>query len=446
MRAADLYLGVERYVGQAAEVGVTLALPETFARDRADAFSDAVASLRGASGAAQASGDFPRALSLLSRARAYRPTASETADLDLDARDVYLLWAEDDFARGQFRRAYANANSALGYTGSDEATILRLRDLQAAVLDAGSVRVAFFPVEREGQAPAAAREATTTATAGRSAAARALGCLWRSPTTSTTSSTTTTGRARRSSSSPPIPPTCAACSAASAMPSDLVNRQRLLADLAGDLDADLGAAFSVGLWRETEEEQKREARQTRTRSGAAATYDRVRQRLTLGATVEYAVVDAGSRQVLCEGEVRRDVTDTITVHEYDGDWRDLAVDRDDRRLFTRRPPRRGRGGDAREAADRSRERRRGARVLVRRAAGAVAPEAGVGLWRRESPEARARGGGFRCVCLVAILSGQTLPAMRFALRPFSCRPRYASLRSSASRFRQRLDFWSRHRR
>ncbi|HIL57468.1 MAG TPA: hypothetical protein EYG39_06130, partial [Rhodothermales bacterium] len=45
IRAADLYVGVERHALRAEEVGVTLGLPATFASDRDAAFAEAVGSI-----------------------------------------------------------------------------------------------------------------------------------------------------------------------------------------------------------------------------------------------------------------------------------------------------------------------------------------------------------------------------------------------------------------
>lgn len=325
MRAADLFLTVERHVGRAAEVGVRLLTPPTFDADRDRAFALAVDDRMAAARAARGAGAFSDALDALGDARDYRPTASESASLDAQAREVYLDWARDDLARGRFRRAYASAASGLDLSPSGSDIALALGSVQTQALDLGSVRVAFFPVERDGPGGSDGRRSEVGGTARMPIGfADDLDDVlnddhWRTPPLFVLSADPADVRrlVRRERDA-----------------DDLVNREGYLGTLARDLDAHLGAAFSVGLWRETLEERDRDARRTTLRRGGSATYDRVRQRLTLSATVTYAVVDARTRRVVCEDDVRREVRETITVHEYDGDWRDLALDRDERRYFT----------------------------------------------------------------------------------------------------------------
>ena len=325
VRAADLYLAVEDRHARAAEVGVALALPAAFDADRDAAFDAAIATLRQDAAGARASGAFSSALDALNRARAYRPAPEASGALDLDARDLYADWAEADLAAGQYRRALSSTESALGFSPPDSDVALQLSALQAAILDAGSVRVAFFPAERMGgDRGGDGRRGTVGGPAPMpSRFLYDLGAIleddhWRQPPLFVLAADPGDVRRllRRERDA-----------------DDLVNRERTLGSLARDLDADLGAAFAAGLWRETEEERSRDARRAETRDGESVTYDRVRTRLTLGATVDYAVVDARTRFVVCEGDVDREARQTLTTHEYDGNWRDLDLDRDDRRRF-----------------------------------------------------------------------------------------------------------------
>ncbi len=325
VRASDLYLSVESRVSRADELGVDLRIPATFEQDRDAAFASAISVLRRHSGELRGTGEFARALASLNRARTFRPTASETQRLDRDAGDLYTEWAEADLSQGLWRRAYASTELALGFASDD--SVLRVQDLQAAILDAGSIRVAFFPLappERDARgSDDGERGSVGRARMPPGFAARLDDLMnddhWTRPPLFVYSADPADVRRllRRERDA-----------------GDLVHRQRLAADLARDLDADLGAATAVSLWREAEEVRDRDVRQAATRSQEAASYERLRVRLSAGATVEYAVVDARTGSLVCEGEVERDVTRDATFHEVDGDWRDLAVDRDDRRLFT----------------------------------------------------------------------------------------------------------------
>ena len=324
-RAADLHLRAETTRDRAAEVGVTLRLPAAFAAERDAALARAVEHLRGLAADAGASGAYADALEHLSAARGYRPSPEAARALDLNARDAYTLWAEADLGAGRYRRALDGAERALGLSAPDSPEAARLAALQSAILDAGSIRVAFFPAERmEGGGSDGRRGSVGGATPMPRDFLYDLDDVladdhWRVP--------------------PPFVLTADPADARRLIrrerdADDLIARDRLLASLAGDLDADLGGAFATGLWRETREERSRDARRADLRRGGSATYDRVRTRLSLGATVDYRVIDARTRAVVCEGDVERDVRETVTTHEYDGDWRDLDLGRDDRRRFT----------------------------------------------------------------------------------------------------------------
>ena len=323
VHAADLYLRVERHVARAAEVGVTLAVPPSFDADRDAAFARAVSSLLTAAASARDRGAFSDALDFLRDADAYRPGADERALLDEEARLTYTLWAEADLAAGRFRRAYSSTEAALALLGPSTPAAASLQALQAEILDVGSVRVAFFPLDSDrdsdGDRGPVGRPRTTPPYAFVADLDDVLNDdHWTRPPLFVFSTDPAEVRRllRRERDR-----------------ADLLNDRTLVAALSRDLDAHLGAAFEVVGWIEHEEERDREARSADTRSGGRGTYDRVRLRLERGATVEYAVVDADTRRVVCEGDVDRTVRETITVHEAD-DWRDLQVNREDRRRFT----------------------------------------------------------------------------------------------------------------
>lgn len=323
VRAADLYLRVEQHVGRAAEVGVRLAVPAGFDADRDAAFAAAVSTLLGAAATARDRGAFSDALDYLRDADAYRPSAEERAALDDEAHQTYWLWAEDDLAAGRFRRAYSSTEAALGLLSPGSEAALAMLDLQREIVDRGSIRVAFFPLnsgsDSDGDRGPVGRPRTRPPATFVADLDDVLNDdHWTQPPLFVLSADPADVRRlvryERDAD-------------------DLLNNRTLLAVFSRDLGSDLGAAFEAVGWTETEEERSRETRTADTRNGGTGTYERIRLRVTRGATVEYAVVDAHSRAVVCQGDVSRDVTDTITVHEA-ANWRDLQVSRDDRRLFT----------------------------------------------------------------------------------------------------------------
>ncbi|HIG75850.1 MAG TPA: hypothetical protein EYQ24_15080 [Bacteroidetes bacterium] len=331
IRAADLYVGVERHALRAEEVGVTLGLPATFASDRDAAFAEAVGSILVGAETARQRGEFSRALDLLRDAEAYRPSASDRLALDDEARQTYTLWAEADLSAGQFRRAYSSTEAALGLLAPDSPEALAMVDLQSAILDAGSVRVAFFPLHAErgrygnddgDRGPVRGGRPGTRTEPPYSFVADLDDVLnddhWTRPPLFVYSADPAEVRRLVRNER---------------QADDLLDNHTLLAVFSGDLGADLGAAFEVTDWVETEEIRDRDTRTAETRTGGTGTYERIRLRLERGATVEYAVVDSRTRYVVCQGEVSRDVSETITVHEAD-DWRDLQLSREERRRFT----------------------------------------------------------------------------------------------------------------
>ncbi|MEM6327965.1 MAG: hypothetical protein AAF791_12670 [Bacteroidota bacterium] len=322
-RAADLFLTVETYVSRATEVGVTLAVPATFDADRDAAFAQAISALVQSAADARETGAFSDALRHLRDADAYRPTEDERVALDDAARQTYTVWAEDDLANGRFRRAYSSTESALALLAPESEAALAMLDLQREIVDVGSIRAAFFPLDtgsdRDGDRGPVGSPRTE-------APFRFVADLddvlnddhWTRPPLFVLSADPADVRRllRRERDA-----------------EDLIADRTLIAALARDLDAHVGTAMEVVGWTEFEEVRDRDTRTVDTRDGGRGTYDRVRLRLTLGATVEYAVVDADSRRILCESAISRDVRETITVHEAD-DWRNLQVSREDRRRFT----------------------------------------------------------------------------------------------------------------
>ena len=332
--AADAYVSLDGLAADAQAQGVRLELPASFAADRAAAFDAAIAFLLADGAARTDGGDYAGALAQLDRARPFAPSPDQARALDATARDAHTAWAESDLAAGRFRSALGRAEAALAMTPEGLPELDLLAGLRADILDAGSVVVAFFPLE--------APDETQDGGRGR--------------VRSTRTGTPATGSAR-------MPPGFAddlmlalyddhwGAPPPFILPVEFADVRRMLrredrdapfridddryaAALARDLDADLGVASAVFGYAMDEEERRRRTVRGRTRGGTPATWTRVEMRRTLAASAEYAVVDARSRRVLCQDDVRREVRDTYTVGDYDGDWRDLALGRGDRRLFT----------------------------------------------------------------------------------------------------------------
>ena len=150
--AADRYLDADRLLRRTAEVGVPLDRPADYADARRATLDAAFDAAPDEARRLARSGLFGDALAHLDRARRY---ADGTRGIDLLASartDVLGLWAETDLAMGRYRSAFDRAASGLalldGFPASAaDALAEPLLRVQEEALARGTVRAAAFPVE-----------------------------------------------------------------------------------------------------------------------------------------------------------------------------------------------------------------------------------------------------------------------------------------------------------
>lgn len=321
--AADQYLAADALVRRAASVGVDLDRPATFDADRDAALDAATVDLLARADARLGAADFPASLALLTRARRYRPTPEQTVQMDGLARAAHLGWAEDDYAAGRYRAALGRTEAALALSAPpDEAG--RLRDLQLAILDAGTVVAAVFPAEAASDDfPRGFLRDLDDVLADGMAASPAPFVALTDP--SDVRRYLRRGRyGRDDGRRGPV----------GRRGTNHMAHPRLLADYARDLGADLGVAVEVGplVEAETEDDPRAESARLR-RGGAGVTYQRRRVRLRLEADAAFVVVDAASGRVVCDEEFEERVSEDYDRAVYSGDWRDLDLSRRERAMF-----------------------------------------------------------------------------------------------------------------
>ena len=321
VEAGDLYLGLDRLVGRAGEVGVALPLPADYAAQRRAGFEAAITTLLDEGSAAVERGDFSGAIQRYDRARRYAPTRDDETDLARASADAYIAWAEADAAQGRFRSAYDRAGQALAFVPPGSAAAAQIVRLQTEAIELGSVRAALAPLRNS---------------AGRDLPRGFLTALnddleierWTRP--------------------PPFVLVIEPALVRRALRDLGLDREPLrpreAADLGRALAVDAVFAGEIERFRRDAEEKKREERTARTKGGDRVTYLRIEDEVTLSATVVFEIVDVASRRPVCEREVERSVQQRIVRGEYDGPLRTLDLDRDERRLF-----------DADEIAERERE-------------------------------------------------------------------------------------------
>lgn len=145
-RALGSYRSLDALRGDAAEVGVTLAVPEGYAdlRDRTETRAEAEALDR--IGDVMARGDYAEALRLADAAeRDYRLGPDDLGYLVGVRAEALEARARAEFEMGRFRAAFGLAEDALAFT-SDSRDAERLRAFQGDAVRLGTRIVAFTPV------------------------------------------------------------------------------------------------------------------------------------------------------------------------------------------------------------------------------------------------------------------------------------------------------------
>jgi tetratricopeptide (TPR) repeat protein len=311
--AADAYLAAEDLMRRTAAVGVVLdQAPTTFDEDLAAALDAAVEFLLAEGADALAAGRFDAALAAFERAARYRPSAEQAAALRAFTFDAHLAWAEAELAAGRYRAAYDRAEAARPFAGGDRRPE-EVDALQAEAVEIGSVSAAVFPLEVEG---------------GLAVRPLPRGFLdelddllgdehWtRPPLFVRTADPVEVRRLLRSHYDP----------------DDRLDSPRLTAALARDLDADLGVAATLARYDRDVEETDRDTLTAELRGGGRGRYVRVVERVTLRAAVPYAVVDARSAVVACEGEATAEADGEVRRGEQIGRG-SLVLPREDQDLF-----------------------------------------------------------------------------------------------------------------
>ncbi|MEM8558673.1 MAG: hypothetical protein AAGG50_12705 [Bacteroidota bacterium] len=308
--AADRYRDTDDLLGAAGGVGVALPTFDTYAEDRRATFDAAIDALVQAGADADRAADYEAAIDAYDRAALYDPAPAQQASLDAARAGSYAAWAEAALAAGRFRTAYDRAERALGFAPGDRA----LLDLQAAILAAGSIRIAAFPTEtRDSRAtralPRDFQEALND---------RLEDDVWSQPPLFVVAT---------------YPPDVRRAIRGLSGGDERYGRRGTSVELARILDANLAVATRVEAFEREEDERKRETRSADRRGGGTATYTYVETDIDLSATLAYEVIEARTRRVLCEGDVDRTVDVRLRTGLYRGNPDDLDLDRNERRLF-----------------------------------------------------------------------------------------------------------------
>lgn len=145
--AADLLLRLDALRRDAAAVNVPLAAPPEYVQLRRRTLDAAIEAALDRGEQYAAGGRWNDALGGLDRAaNRWQPTAQQRARIDQARLETFLAWGDREAQAGRYRAAYDVTDRAVRLLGRDYAGMDRALELQARVLEEGTVRVAVLPL------------------------------------------------------------------------------------------------------------------------------------------------------------------------------------------------------------------------------------------------------------------------------------------------------------
>lgn len=309
--AADALLGLDAFRRDVAAVRVELAVPADYAQHRR-AVLDAAIDASIDQGAQMAeTGRYSDALVRLERVTRWQPSAEQRRVVDEARLDTYSGWMAAEAAAGRHRGAYNVAERAISSLGRQFPGMERLIEAQQYALDEGTLRVAVLPI-------AASREAERALPASflRDVENELESGAWARPPAfvELIEPREVRREARR-------------------FDLDDLGYTSEAARLGRAVGADLVVMLEVDSVAITEPDPSRERRAARTRSGADTAYVVRSGRRDGWTRVRYAVVSVADRRIVSRDYVAPQASRDFREAEYAGDWRQLLLGDDDRRLF-----------------------------------------------------------------------------------------------------------------
>ncbi len=295
-------------------VGVTLAVPADYVARRRATLDRAVEKDLQASGLSAGRREYGEAIRLLDQAQRWQPTPEQRARMNEARFDAHLAWAEDEAAAGRYRAAYERAGRAAGVFGRDASAAVRALELQQDVLRRGTMRVAVLPVmaddSTEARLPAGFM--------GDVQDELERGHWMRAPQfVEVVDPREVREELRRRR------PAFGGLGARNAA---MIGRA---------LDAEVAVVLTVDSVARTETVSSAARRAARTTAGVDTAFTVNEGRRETWARIGYVMVDVATAQVLDRGTVQAEGGARYRAATYAGDWRTLALSREDRELFVR---------------------------------------------------------------------------------------------------------------
>lgn len=310
--AAEALLQLDALRRDVAAVGVELAVPGDYAQNRRAVLDAAIRGDIDQGAQLARSGRYSDALGRLDRVARWQPSAEQRRRADEARLETYSEWMEGEAAAGRHRGAYQVAERAVSSLGRQFPGVERLVEAQQYALDEGTLRVAVLPI-----AASPSAERALSASFLRDVENELEAGAWTRPPlfVEIVDPRDVRREARRRYDLDDLGYTSEAASLGRSVGADLV--------VMVELD-------SVAI---TEPDPARERRVAKTRSGADTAYV-VRSGRREGWTrVRYAVVSVADRRIVTRDFVTPEASRNFREAEFAGDWRQLMLGDDDRRLF-----------------------------------------------------------------------------------------------------------------
>jgi tetratricopeptide (TPR) repeat protein len=309
--AAQSLLQLDALRRDVAGVGVELAVPGDYAQYRRARLDAAIDGALDDSEQLAQSGRYGDALGRLDRVARWQPSAEQRQGASEARLEVYADWMRAEAAAGRHRAAYGVAERAVGDLGRQFPGIGRLIEAQQYAIDEGTVRVAVLPLTASPSA-----ERALPASFMRDVENELEAGPWsRAPLfVEVVDPREVRRQARRYDRS------------------DLGYTSEA-SRLGRAVGADLVVMLEIDSLAVTEPDPEQQRRAVRTRSGVDTAYVVRSGRREAWARVRYVLVSVPDRRILTRDQVVPTASRNYREADYPGDWRQLLLSDDDRRLF-----------------------------------------------------------------------------------------------------------------
>lgn len=314
--AVDRIVFIDGLRERAGQVGVALSVPDDYPDFRRGTVDAAAEDLFRRGEDLERAGRWPDAARTYEKLGTYPLTGEQALRADEARARAFLRWAEQDMSLGAFRAAYGHAQTAMDVLGPDSPAGARSRALQKAALDAGTMTVAVLPFWADagpGEAPPRGLEAAlydTLLYERMDEPPLFVGPIDR-------------GEIHREMVRLRV--------RSGAIP------DRTAALVGQALRADFVVTGWIDTYRQEDGAPEEVARKAVVRRDpkTPVTYVEKRYAVKLTAGVVLRIVDPVTRKLLDEETVTAQASATFRRASYDGDYRNLDLDRDERALFDR---------------------------------------------------------------------------------------------------------------